>query len=173
MKSKHIIISAAIVSISILVLAYSLGRVAVEVAGARKESSVLVDRLEKLSSEVPKMAEEAGDQAGRSAVNGALDEAVGEPLRWLSEITKASFQTDSKVQEAERPANDTESGEAIRLPRAPIFHVEFVEPSVTIEITTDVDPSAIMRLRTNGDSGKHGNPAIQPESSDDAEPETS
>ena len=44
MNNKHLIIAATLIAVSILVLAYSLNRVALEIAGARKESSELVQR---------------------------------------------------------------------------------------------------------------------------------
>jgi hypothetical protein len=138
-----------------------LSRVAVEIASARQESSDLVQRLENLSNEVPRLAEEAGDQAGRSAVKGAVDEAVVEPLRRLAAIAKPSHRPKSNAPGTTEEENATGLSEADGFPPAPIIHVEFVEPSVSIEISTDLEPSALIPVRSKDKSESLKNSADQ------------
>jgi hypothetical protein len=168
MKDKPVIIAAAIIAFSILVLAYVLSRVAVEIASARQESSDLVQWLEKLSSEVPRLADEAGDHAGRSAVKGAVDEAIVEPLGRLAAVAKPSRRPNSKAPGTTEEENAVGLSEADGFPHAPVIHVEFVEPSVSIEISTDLEPSALIPVRSRDKSESLKNSADQPEPSNEA-----
>ena len=165
MKNKHLIIAASIVAAGLVVLALALNRVAVQLAGLRQESSELVQRLESLSSEVPRLAQEAGDNAGRSAVKGAVDQAIGEPLRRLGALVKSAPRVALKADGNPKDENTDSPSETNVIPGVPVIHVEFVEPYVSIEISTDLEPSAIIPVRSTDQKGIVTSSTDQPEAS--------
>ena len=101
-------------------------------------------------------------------MKGAVDEAVVEPLRRLAALAKPSGRPHSKAPETTEEETTTGLSETDSLPRAPVIHVEFVKPSVAIEISTDLESSTLIPAHSKDKSESLNNLADRPEPSDKA-----
>ena len=140
MTNKTLLLSVSILAVSLLILSYALLRLTVELAATREESEDLVQRIETISYEVPRIAEVAGDQAARSAVKGAVDEVVATPLRSL--MAMAQNPDTILPLPAEESATDGQTSTTIQIPPLPSIYVEFHKPKVYIEMSPTLDASS-------------------------------
>lgn len=152
MNNRTLLIAASIIGGSLLILSYALLRLTVELAVTRQESGDLVQRIETLSGDVPRIAEIAGDQAGRSAVRGAVDQAVVQPFRQLAELagnpnriaqadTTAAPDTGYSNSAPANTRSQNSGDTTISIPPLPNIYIEFDQPQVYIEIAPQLDAS--------------------------------
>jgi hypothetical protein len=128
MKDKTVIIAAVIIAVSIIYLGRSFRQLTGELAAFREENPDLVGRLERLSADLPEIADEAGQQAGQGAVRGVLEEAVERPLVRLKERVKQAA-----------------GGEGFALPEGPLVRLEVVKPEVSVEVFADFTAEPMLR----------------------------
>lgn len=87
MMQKSIAIAAVLGALIIAAALVYHGRQLAEVSrrlqAMEQRTTGLDSRLEKFSSELPTLVEQAGNNAGREAVHGMVDEVVQMPLKWL------------------------------------------------------------------------------------------
>ena len=77
------VLSALIIAAALVYHARQLAEVSRRLQAVEQRTSGLDGRLEKFSSELPTVVEQAGNNAGRQAVHGMIEEAVQMPLSWL------------------------------------------------------------------------------------------
>ena len=98
--SIAVVLGAVIIAIALVYHGRQLAEVSRRLGAMEQRTSGLDSRLEKFSSELPTLVEQAGNNAGRQAVHGMVDEVVQMPLNWLrpklasatSSVLKRRFQ---------------------------------------------------------------------------------
>jgi hypothetical protein len=78
-----IVLGALIIAAALVYHGRQLAEVSRRVEAMEQRTTDLDSRLEKFSGELPALVEQAGDNAGRQAVHGMVEEVVQMPLNWL------------------------------------------------------------------------------------------
>jgi len=77
------VVGAVIIAVALVYHGRQLVEVSRRLEALEQRSTGLDSRLEQFSSELPSLVEQAGNNAGRQAVHGMVDEVVQMPLNWL------------------------------------------------------------------------------------------
>jgi len=77
------VLGALIIATALVYHGRQLAEVSRRLEGMEQRTTGLDRRLEEFSSELPSLVEQAGNNAGRQAVHGMVEEAVQMPLNWL------------------------------------------------------------------------------------------
>jgi hypothetical protein len=77
------VLGAVIIAVALVYHGRQLAEVSRRLQAMEQRTSGLDSRLEKFSSELPTLVEQAGHNAGRQAVHGMVEEVVQIPLNWL------------------------------------------------------------------------------------------
>jgi hypothetical protein len=124
-----ILLASIVVAGSLILLSRELGVVSEEIKQLREQNASLDSRLKQLNEELPGMIEQAGGNAGREAVRGIFDEALGKPARQLRNLMESV--TSGVLSSTGSSGFATGAG-------GPMFHLEISQPSVNIELHTDI-----------------------------------
>jgi hypothetical protein len=81
--SIAVVLGAVIIAVALVYHGCQLAEVSRRLGAMEQRTSGLDSRLEKFSRELPTLVEQAGNNAGRQAVHGMVDEVVQMPLNWL------------------------------------------------------------------------------------------
>jgi hypothetical protein len=133
MMQKPIAIAAVLGALIIAAALVYHGRQLAEVSrrlGAMEQRTTDLDgRLEKFSSELPALVGQAGNNAGREAVHGMVDEVVQMPLRWLR-LKPTTGATNANAQTVSPPRSSSANADE----GAPWVRFDIREPVIKIEI---------------------------------------
>ena len=77
------VLGAVIIAVALVYHGRQLAEVSRRLEAMEQRTTGLDSRLEQFSSELPTLVEQAGNNAGRQAVHGMVDEVVQMPLNWL------------------------------------------------------------------------------------------
>jgi len=78
------VLGALIIAAALIYHARQVAEVTRRLEAMEQRTTGLDSRLEKFSSELPSLVEQAGNNAGRQAVRGMVQEVVEMPLKWLA-----------------------------------------------------------------------------------------
>ena len=77
------VLGAVIIAVALVYHGRQLAEVSRRLEAMEQRTTGLDSRLEQFSSDLPTLVEQAGNNAGRQAVHGMVDEVVQMPLNWL------------------------------------------------------------------------------------------
>ena len=127
--SIAVVLGAAIIAVALVYHGRQLAEVSRRLEAMEQRTTGLDSRLEKFSTELPGLVEQAGNNAGRQAVHGMVDEVVQMPLNWLRP-TLAPARSNIVKQSASIPHTN---GPVIEL-GAPWVRFDIRNPVIKIEI---------------------------------------
>ena len=123
------VLGALIIAVALVYHGRQLAEVSRRLEAMEQRTTGLDTRLEKFSSELPVLVGQAGNNAGRQAVHGVVEELVQMPLNWFRpKLTPgASNATSNAVLPS--PTRDSTADQG-----TPWIRFDIREPVVTIEI---------------------------------------
>ena len=124
-----IVLGALIIAVALVYHGRQLAEVSRRLEAIDQRTTGLDNRLDKFSSELPALVEQAGHNAGRQAVHGMVEEAIQMPLNWLRRDPTPGG-TNRLTPAGSAPI----SGGLALDPGAPWVEFEIRQPVVKIEI---------------------------------------
>lgn len=123
------ILGALIIAVALVYHGRQLAEVSRRLEAMEQRTTGLDTRLEKFSSELPALVGQAGNNAGRQAVHGVVEELVQMPLNWFRpKLTPGASNATSNAVSSSPSRNSTaDQG-------APWIRFDIREPVVKIEI---------------------------------------
>lgn len=123
------VLGALIIAAALLYHGRQMSEVSRRLEAMEQRTSELDGRLDRFSSELPALVGQAGNNAGREAVHGIVDEIIQMPLRWL----RPKPATGAANANAHSVSPPRSSG-AVADEGAPWVRFDIREPVVKIEI---------------------------------------
>ena len=141
-----VVTSALIIAAALVYHGRQLAEVSRRLDGMEQRTTRLDNRLDQFSRELPTLVGQAGNNAGREAVHGMVEEAVQMPLNWLKgRRVPTSANAPRRVSSVEH-FEDSATGPAI-----PWVQLNIRQPVVTVEILPNLkEVPAIPWLPING-----------------------
>jgi hypothetical protein len=140
------LLGALIIAAALVYHGRQLAEVSRRLEAMEQRTTGLDSRLDRFSSELPVLVGQAGNNAGRQAVHGAVDELIQMPRNWLnSKLTSGgSAATNNAVLPSSSRDSTADQG-------TPWIRFDIREPVVTIQILPNLkEVPAIPWLPTDG-----------------------
>ena len=140
------VMGALIIAVALVYQGRQLAEVSRRLEAMEQRTTSLDSRLERFSTELPVLVGQAGNNAGRQAVHGVVDELVQMPLNWLR--PRPASGTSNAVGGAVSSAS---SRDATADPGTAWIRFDIREPVVKIEILPNLkEVTAIPVLPIDG-----------------------
>ena len=123
------VLGALIIAAALLYHGRQLSEVSRRLEAMEQRTTDLDGRLEKFSSELPALVGQAGNNAGREAVHGIVDEIIQTPLRWFRPRPATGTTNANAHSVSPRRSNGAVADEG-----APWVRFDIREPVIKIEI---------------------------------------
>ena len=157
------VMGAVIIAVALVYHGRQLAEVSRRLEAMEQRTTSLDSRLEKFSTDLPILVGQAGNNAGRQAVHGVVDELVQMPLNWLRPRPTAGTSNAAGDAGSSAAARDVAVDQG-----TPWIRFDIRKPVVKIEILPNLkDVTAIPPLPVDGirqlllQTNDAGNAAVQ------------